>query len=179
MLAALAATMLPGQAILAQGLEYVKANYTKYEYRIPMRDGKRLFTAVYVPKDQSHPWPIMLVRTPYSVKPYGADQYQSDLRPSPLFAKSGYIFAYQDVRGRWMSEGEFVNMRPALNRDGTPNGQTGPHPRPLSRNGRGEDRRIDRHVGHHRLAGEARPQQQRQGGDVGHFLSRASTRRRG
>jgi putative CocE/NonD family hydrolase len=77
-----------------------------------MRDGKRLFTAVYAPKEQSHPWPIILVRTPYSVGPYGADRYQDNLLPSPLFAKAGYIFAYQDVRGRWMSEGEFVNMRP-------------------------------------------------------------------
>ena len=100
------------RGVLAQGLEYLKANYTKYEYRIPMRDGKRLFTAVYAPKEQSHPWPILLVRTPYSVGPYGADHYRSELWPSALFAKAGYIFAYQDVRGRWMSEGEFVNMRP-------------------------------------------------------------------
>ncbi len=100
-----------GQAA-AQGLEYVKAHYTKYEYRIPMRDGKKLFTAVYVPKDQSKPYPILLTRTPYSARPYGVDQYKSDLGPSPLFGKSGYIFAYQDVRGRWMSEGEFINMRP-------------------------------------------------------------------
>ncbi|HIQ19994.1 MAG TPA: CocE/NonD family hydrolase [Planctomycetes bacterium] len=97
-----------------QGLEYVKAHYTKYEYRIPMRDGTRLFTAVYVPKDRSQRYPIMLMRTPYSVRPYGVDQYPSDLGPSPLFGREGYIFAYQDVRGRWMSEGEFVNMRPHL-----------------------------------------------------------------
>ena len=96
----------------AQGLEYVKANYTKYEYRIPMRDGMRLFTAVYVPKDQSQTYPIMLTRTPYSVQPYGVDEYKTDLGPSPLFGKEGYIVVYQDVRGRWMSEGEFVNMRP-------------------------------------------------------------------
>ncbi len=104
-------TLLPDGAP-AQGLEYVKANYTKYEHRIPMRDGKRLFTAVYVPKDQSHAWPILMARTPYSVGPYGVDQYRSDLGPSPLAGKEGYIFVYQDVRGRWMSEGEFVNMRP-------------------------------------------------------------------
>lgn len=96
----------------AQGLDEVKAQYTKYEYRIPMRDGKRLFTAVYVPKDQSQTYPILMTRTPYSVKPYGVDQYRNDLGPSPLFGKEGYIFVYQDVRGRWMSEGEFVNMRP-------------------------------------------------------------------
>ena len=106
-----ACLLLPGRAV-AQGLEKVKADYTKYEYRIPMRDGKRLFTAVYVPKDDSRTYPILLTRTPYSVRPYGEDQYKDSLGPSPLFTKAGYIFAYQDVRGRWMSEGEYVNMRP-------------------------------------------------------------------
>jgi putative CocE/NonD family hydrolase len=89
-----------------------KAAYTKYEYRIPMRDGKHLFTAVYVPKDDSQKYPILLSRTPYNVKPYGVDQYKDTLGPSTHFTKAGYIFAYQDVRGRWMSEGEYVNMRP-------------------------------------------------------------------
>ncbi|HUY34860.1 MAG TPA: CocE/NonD family hydrolase [Pirellulales bacterium] len=98
----------------AQGLEHVKANYTKYEFRIPMRDGKKLFTAVYVPKDELQSYPILMTRTPYSVGPYGADQYKNDLGPSPALGKEGYIFAYQDVRGRWMSEGDFVNMRPQL-----------------------------------------------------------------
>src|SRR5438132_8218859 len=94
------------QRAAGQGLEFVKAHYTKYEYAIPMRDGKKLFTAVYVPKDQSQRYPIWLTRTPYSVQPYGADQYKHDLGPSSLFGKEGYIFVYQDVRGRWMSEGE-------------------------------------------------------------------------
>src|SRR5258708_5300895 len=71
----------------AQGLAEVKANYTKYEHRIPMRDGKRLFTAVYVPKDQGQTYPILLTRTPYNVKPYGADQYRDNLGPSALFGK--------------------------------------------------------------------------------------------
>jgi uncharacterized protein len=93
-------------------LAETKAHYTKYEYRIPMRDGKRLFTAVYIPKDQSQKYPILLTRTPYSVKPYGADQYRETLGPSALFDKAGYIFALQDVRGRWMSEGTYVNVRP-------------------------------------------------------------------
>ncbi len=106
------ATLCWPQAGLAQGLEYVKANYTKYEYKIPMRDGKRLFTAVYVPKDDSRTYPILMKRTPYGVEPYGADQYPEHLGPSPLFGKEGYIFVYQDVRGRWMSEGEFEHMRP-------------------------------------------------------------------
>src|SRR6516164_5833745 len=70
----------------------IKANYTKYEYRIPMRDGKRLFTAVYVPKDQSKTYPIMMTRTPYNVKPYGVDEYRDNLGPTPLFGKAGYIF---------------------------------------------------------------------------------------
>ena len=100
------------QDAAAQGTQYVKENYTKHEYRIEMRDGQRLFTAVYLPKEQQQVCPILLSRTPYSVKPYGADQYRSDLGPSSLFGKAGYIVVYQDVRGRWMSEGEFVNMRP-------------------------------------------------------------------
>ena len=92
--------------------DYIRANYTKYEYQIPMRDGAKLFTAVYVPKDDSQTYPMMLIRTPYSVAPYGADKYPDTLRPSAQFVKSGYIFVNQDVRGRWMSEGEFVNVRP-------------------------------------------------------------------
>lgn len=111
LLAFLIGGLLPN-GVAGQGLEYVKAHYTKYEYRIPMRDGVRLFTAVYVPKDESTTHPILLTRTPYSVKPYGVDRDKADLGPSPLFGKAGYIFAYQDVRGRWMSQGEFINMRP-------------------------------------------------------------------
>jgi putative CocE/NonD family hydrolase len=98
--------------LAAQGLEHVKSHYSKFEYRIPMRDGVLLFTSVYVPKDRTQPYPIMLVRTPYGVGPYGVDEYRSDVGPSPFFGKDGYIVAYQDVRGRFMSEGEFVNMRP-------------------------------------------------------------------
>jgi len=108
----LLAVFLPQHPVLAQGLEFVKAHYTKHEYRIPMRDGNRLFTAVYVPKDDSQKHPILFTRTPYAVKPYGVDQSKSDLGPSPIFAKANYIFVYQDVRGRYMSEGVFVNMRP-------------------------------------------------------------------
>jgi putative CocE/NonD family hydrolase len=92
--------------------DYIKANYQKYEYQIPMRDGKKLFTSVYVPKDQSKKYPIMMDRTPYSVAPYGADAYKGSLGPSSLFLHDGYIFVYQDVRGRWMSEGIFEEMTP-------------------------------------------------------------------
>ena len=98
--------------LAAQGLEYIKANYTKYEHRIAMRDGKRLFTSVYMPKDGSKKYPILLNRTPYSVAPYGVDQYKADIGPSPLFGKDGFIVVYQDVRGKVMSEGEFINMTP-------------------------------------------------------------------
>lgn len=99
-------------SLFAQGKEAILAGYTKYEYRIPMRDGAKLFTAVYVPKDDSKPYPFLMCRTPYTVGPYGIDLSKDNLGPSPLFGKEGYIFVYQDVRGRWMSEGEFVNMRP-------------------------------------------------------------------
>ena len=91
---------------------YVKDNYTKYEYQVPMRDGVKLFTSVYVPKDQSKRYPIMMDRTPYSVAPYGLDKYRTNLGPSSLFLHDGYIFVYQDVRGRWMSEGLFQEMMP-------------------------------------------------------------------
>jgi len=106
-------TLAPAD-LFAQGHAEVKARYTKYEFRIPMRDGVKLFTAVYAPKDDSRRYPILLTRTPYGVPPYGVDRSRPDLGPSPLFGKDkeGYIFAYQDVRGRYMSEGTFVNMRP-------------------------------------------------------------------
>jgi uncharacterized protein len=92
----------------------VKEHYTKYEYRIPMRDGVHLFTSVYVPKDSSHTYPFLINRTPYSVGPYGVDQYRRNLGPSTDFDKAGYIFIFQDVRGRYMSEGTFVEMRPHI-----------------------------------------------------------------
>lgn len=101
-----------------QGKEAVLAGYTKYEYRIPMRDGVKLFTSVYVPKDDSKPYPFLMMRTPYTVGPYGIDKYKDNLGPSGLFGKEGYIFVYQDVRGRWMSEGEFINMRPHNSKKG-------------------------------------------------------------
>ncbi len=108
----LAVSLVFAAASYGQGLEYIKAHYTKYEYRIPVRDGKKLFTSVYLPKDQSVPYPIMLDRTPYSVSPYGSDNFKTALGPSEKFAKEGFIFVYQDVRGRYLSEGEFVNMTP-------------------------------------------------------------------
>ncbi len=105
---------------LAQGVEFIKANYTKYEYQLAMRDGKKLFTSVYVPKDDSQRWPIMFDRTPYSVAPYGIDNYRAAMGPSEKFVREKFIFVYQDVRGRNMSEGEFVNMTPHLDKKSGP-----------------------------------------------------------
>lgn len=107
-----ALTSLTAVLTWAQGVEYVRTHYTKYEYSIAMRDGAKLFTSVYVPKDLSQKYPIMFDRTPYSVAPYGVDNFRAQLGPSEKFAKDGFIFVYQDVRGRNMSEGEFENMRP-------------------------------------------------------------------
>lgn len=90
----------------------VRANYTKYEFRIPARDGKRLFVSVYTPKDTSKTYPVLLNRTPYSVGPYGVDHYRTALGPSEKLMKEGYIFAYADVRGRYLSEGEWTEVRP-------------------------------------------------------------------
>jgi putative CocE/NonD family hydrolase len=92
----------------------VQEHYTKYEFRIAMRDGVRLFTSVYVPKDSSHAYPFLIQRTPYGVGPYGVDQYPLHLGPSPDFDKARYIFVFQDVRGRYMSEGTFIEMRPHI-----------------------------------------------------------------
>lgn len=96
----------------------VKAAYDKTEQMITMRDGVRLFTAIYSPKDRSQKYPIMLFRTPYTVAPYGANEFKESLGPSPLFEKEKYIFVYQDVRGKFMSEGEYVNVRPHNPRKG-------------------------------------------------------------
>ena len=101
--------------------DYVRSHYTKYEYRIPVRDGKRLFTAVYVPKEAAGgPYPFLMDRTPYDVAPYGEDRYPEHLGPSDEFEKAGYIFVYQDVRGRWMSEGQFLEMRPHIDEKKSP-----------------------------------------------------------
>ena len=93
-------------------LAYTLAHYTKYEYRVPMRDGVRLFVAVYVPKDVTQSYPILMLRTPYNVGPYGVDTYKPQVGPSLAAEKEGFIFVYEDVRGRYMSEGVFVDVRP-------------------------------------------------------------------
>jgi len=94
------------------GQSRVRERYTKYEYRVPMRDGVRLFTAVFIPKDKTRQYPFLFTRTPYSIAPYGVDNYPETLGPAPVFEEDGFIFVYQDARGRNMSEGEFAQLRP-------------------------------------------------------------------
>ncbi len=102
----------PARSAAAQTRYDVKEHYQKYEYQIPMRDGVKLFTAVYVPRDTATTWPILISRTPYSAAPYGPDAYSRFLGPGMRFAQEGYIFVTQDVRGRYHSEGHFVHMTP-------------------------------------------------------------------
>ena len=99
--------------------EHIRDNYDKQEVMITMRDGVRLFTSIYTPEKKPERYPILLNRTPYSVAPYGKDkdgkdQFRQSLGPNALFAREGYIFVYQDVRGRWSSEGKFVDVRPDI-----------------------------------------------------------------
>ncbi|SDM54246.1 hypothetical protein SAMN04488084_10838 [Pedobacter antarcticus] len=109
--------LLAGTTAFAQtDSAYVRDNYTKIERLIPMRDGVKLFTAIYIPKNTSQKYPLMISRTPYTVSPYGEDKYKTSLGPSPQFIREGFIFVYQDVRGKWMSEGEFVDVRPHLDK---------------------------------------------------------------
>jgi putative CocE/NonD family hydrolase len=95
---------------------FIRENYTKHEYHIPMRDGVKLFTIVYVPKDASptNRYPMVMQRTCYSVAPYGENDFPVALGPDRYMMRDKYIFVYQDVRGRYMSEGEFVNVRPFI-----------------------------------------------------------------
>ncbi len=91
---------------------YIRLHYIKQEHQIPMRDGVKLFTTVFLPRDTSQKYPFLIKRTPYSVAPYGEDKYPAALGPSDHSMKAGYIFVNQDVRGRFMSEGEFVEVTP-------------------------------------------------------------------
>lgn len=96
-----------------QDSAWIKDNYTKQEQYVPMRDGVKLFTTIYAPRDTSEKHPILMMRTPYSCAPYGKE-YSSRLWGGhwKYYAREQYIIVVQDVRGRWMSEGEFVDVRP-------------------------------------------------------------------
>lgn len=112
--------VVPAQAAISPELAYLQEHYTKYEYNIPMRDGVHLFTAVYVPKSNDQKYPILLTRTPYSLKPYGEDVRPTPHGPLNYYAKEKFIFAQQDVRGRYASEGAFVHVRPILDKHDGP-----------------------------------------------------------
>ena len=88
--------------------------YTKKEVSIPMRDGIKLHTVIYAPEDKNVDYPILLQRTPYSCRPYGKGKIKKALGPNKYLMNEGNIFVYQDVRGRWMSEGTYDNMRPYI-----------------------------------------------------------------
>ena len=92
----------------------VKAHYLKHEFHIPMRDGVKLFTTVYTPRETAHPYPFLMTRTCYSVAPYGEDKYPPQIGPSRSFMESGYIFVDQDVRGRFGSEGSWQEVTPHI-----------------------------------------------------------------
>lgn len=91
---------------------FMRQHYTKREVRIPMRDGTTLFTSIYQPVDSAEAYPILMERTPYSVDPYGSGQFPWRLGPNRMLMREKYIFVYQDVRGRYMSEGTFAEMTP-------------------------------------------------------------------
>ncbi|MEI9979123.1 MAG: CocE/NonD family hydrolase [Edaphobacter sp.] len=106
------------QAPVPNEEEFIKTHYGKYEYRIPMRDGAKLFVSVYVPvagafKDAG-PYPFLMTRTPYSCGPYGEDKMPTRLGPSQELLESGYIFVCGDARGRYESEGVFLEMNPHI-----------------------------------------------------------------
>ena len=99
---------------IQQTESYIRLHYTKHEYMVPMRDGVKLMTSVFVPQDTTKTYPMLMKRTPYNVAPYGEDKYPSKLGPSELFITAGYIFVNQDVRGRFASEGKFTQVTPHL-----------------------------------------------------------------
>ena len=95
---------------------WIREHYTKKEIMIPMRDGVKLFTAIYAPKDNTEKHPILICRTPYSCAPYGEDKILRTLYRVnwKVYLKENYIMVFQDVRGTFMSEGEFVGARPFI-----------------------------------------------------------------
>ena len=103
---------------IAQNIDsaWFRNNYTKKEISISMRDGVKLFTVLYVPKDNAEKHPILITRTPYSCAPYGENNYSGRYYHNQYreYLKEGYILVVQDVRGRWMSEGVFVDIRPYI-----------------------------------------------------------------
>jgi uncharacterized protein len=93
---------------------FVKENYTKIDTNIVMRDGIKLKTIIYIPKDETEKYPFLIERTPYSAGPYGDTTYANRIGPNPNLMNEKYIFVYQDVRGRYMSEGVNLEVTPYI-----------------------------------------------------------------
>ena len=112
----LVSTLLLLLSVSLYSQEDTKTNYDKKEVYIAMRDGTKLFTAIYTPKDISaiNKYPILMQRTCYSIAPYGEESFKKSLGPNAFLQKDKYIYVYQDVRGRFMSEGVFTNMSPQV-----------------------------------------------------------------
>lgn len=102
----------PENSNAVQRLTVLK-NYTEYEFMVPMRDGVKLFTQVYIPKDSSKEYPVLFKREWYSTGYYGPE-YRKILHRNELLVNEGFIFVFQDMRGRFMSEGEFKVLRPYI-----------------------------------------------------------------
>ena len=111
----LAASMILSLGAVAQiRAGYVKENFTKIDTTITMRDGIKLYTVIYTPKDVSEKYPFLMERTPYSAGPYGDTNYSNRIGPDTNLLKEKYIFVYQDVRGRYMSEGTNLEVTPHI-----------------------------------------------------------------
>lgn len=108
----LSTPILTAAQVLDADSLFMRENYDKFEYRIPMRDGAKLFTLVYMPKDKSKTYPILMNRTCYNASNYG--NYKTRNHPSSYLVRDGYILVFQDVRGRYMSDGLFNNMTPNI-----------------------------------------------------------------
>lgn len=111
-----ACLLLASTLTIAQNSDslFAREHYTKIERLIPMRDGVKLFTSIYIPKNSGEKYPFLINRTPYTVAPYGEQNFKTGLGSYSEVMREGFIFVYQDVRGKWMSEGIFDDVRPHI-----------------------------------------------------------------
>jgi len=112
-LVCISTSVAKGQAVDSTAI-FIKENYTKVDTTIKMKDGAKLYTVIYVPKDQSQKYPFLIERTPYSSGPYGAGNYSRRIGPNVQLCREKYIFVMQDVRGRYMSEGHNLEVTPYI-----------------------------------------------------------------
>jgi putative CocE/NonD family hydrolase len=114
-LCALLLAVLPAFVFAQADSAWFVNNYTKMERMIPMRDGKKLFTAIYVPNDKSEKHPVLITRTPYGSGPYGPGKYREYWYGHyKTYLRENFIVIAQDVRGKYMSEGEYMDVRPFI-----------------------------------------------------------------